>query len=659
MKQLLTFVLLLLSFMSIGQDTTYSLPESQIVGIRIEKREPSNMISFSTDSIEPFISKIQDPFFIIERNIPGVYAQSDNGQSNGYSYLRIRGIDQTRINFNLNGIPLNEMEDQGIYFSNMPGFYNYLGKISVQKGVGTSKYGNSSIGGSVNMETKDMTKKSIEYNSFLFGTYKNQFQNLFYSSGINKNGLALQLGGTYAMNSGFKYNSNNEGGSVFYNVGYFKKNNIIKLYGFNGISKNQLSFYGVDMATLDIDYRTNLNSITDRDTFKQNFASLNWVNISNQNVKFNTSLYYNNVNGTYNTGGLLFGVNSNQFGLMSNIVINNNVNIGFNTNIYSREHFGSDSMGYFTDQVGNYVLSVDRYENIGYKKDGTTYIKGHNKIGSINTYYDLQLRKVWFNIPNFETNWTFFNPKIGFKKINYNDDFYLNLGLTSREPTRTDIIQNMSQKNGLYGVNIDNTSNVISNYKLSPEKLFNIESGYTYHNSDIRLNTNVYLMNIKNEFVSTGNIDFYSGFMEKVVQPSTIRTGFEFQTNINISNRLSMFGNGFIQYNNIVSINKKIPFTPSYTSSFGFIFKLNPIDIGFTNLTVSSMYMNLDNTQKSQSYNITNGFVQYKLSNLTFSVKMDNLFNNKYYIPAMMIGSMPTYYVGQLYNWSINLNYKI
>ena len=72
---------------------------------------------------------------------PGVLAQSDAGSPYGYSYVRMRGLDQTRINFTLNVIPLNEMEDQGIYFSNMPDFLANMREVQVQRGIGTSKYG--------------------------------------------------------------------------------------------------------------------------------------------------------------------------------------------------------------------------------------------------------------------------------------------------------------------------------------------------------------------------------------------------------------------------------------------------------------------------------------------------------------------------------------
>lgn len=204
MKKLLFSILLFfLSFLSFSQ---ISLNEVNISAIRYEKNYPITQTIIKTDSIE-FLKTQKDPFFIIDKLSPSIYSQSDNGDGNGYSYTRLRGIDQTRINFNLNGIPLNEMEDQGIYFSNMPGFYNYISDISVQRGIGTSKYGNTSIGGSVNMESKNMFIKNTEFNSSLISNdiYENNFDFL-YSSG-NKNGFAYQGGISYLNNNGFKEHS--------------------------------------------------------------------------------------------------------------------------------------------------------------------------------------------------------------------------------------------------------------------------------------------------------------------------------------------------------------------------------------------------------------------------------------------------------------------
>ena len=244
------------------------------------------------------------------------------------------------------------------------------------------------------MESKDMTKKIREINILLNSNLpENQFYNAFYSPGLDRNGLTYQLGGTYQKNQGFKEHSGNKGGSIFYGIGLYKKYNIFKLYGVSGFSHNQLAFYGTPIND-SISYTTNLNSINDKDKFNQNLISLNWVNFSKDNLKFNTSAYFGNVNGIYNTGGINFGVNSQQYGLMSNMVYEskyNFINLSLNANTYKREHFGQDYNGVYFD-----TISISDYRNIGYKNDISTFFKYIRVVNKFNLFTDIQFRYVYF-----------------------------------------------------------------------------------------------------------------------------------------------------------------------------------------------------------------------------------------------------------------------
>jgi hypothetical protein len=420
----------------------------------------------------------------------------------------------------------------------------------------------------------------------------------------------------------------------------------------------------------------NLNSPLDRDTFNQNLVTANWVNFSKSNVKFNTSIYFNNVNGTYNTGGILFGVNSYQYGAMSNMVYekNNNVlNIGLNSNIYQRGHFGSDNGGYY-----DFPSNVSKYSNTGYKKDVITFGKYSRVIGNFNTFVDLQLRSVWFNTNDSKTyNWTFLNPKIGFKHLDKNSSTYFSLGYTQREPTRTDIIQGIIQSNKLEYGNPDN-SIFLSKYNsnLSPEKVTDIELGHNYHNKKIDINVNVYLMNINNEFVSTGTIDPYSGFMTKKSVESTLRAGFESDGRFNI-NKFNLFYSFQYQLNKLFDssfdttihtstiIIESIPFNPNLISSVGTSYKIDGFTFGIVGQYVSKMAidmtcLNCSTPQNfSKEYWTLNGFCDYQFKQVSFGFKFNNLLNQKYYIPAGISANLPTYYVGQLQNWSVSFKYKL
>ena len=659
-KKILTLVLFALPFIGRSQDTTtVKLADVQVIGIHHDKRDPVSITTINTDSIAQFVSRRKDPFFVLEKLVPSVYAQSDNGQSNGYSYMRMRGLDQTRINFNLNGVPLNEMEDQGIYFSNMPGFYNYISSISVERGIGTSKYGNTSVAGSVNMETYGMGQKFLDINTLMYSSTKgNTFSNFMYSSGIDSSGLSLQLGGTYISNVGFKEHSANDGGSIYYSLGYFKKNNIFKIWGFSGMTHNQLAYIGVDRPTIDSDYKYNANMTSDKDTFNQNLSCISWINYKNPRATFNTTAYFENVNGHYSSFQTLFGVKSYQFGLMSNMVYRfkeNYINIGVNTNVYQRTHTGSDSSGLFYG-------TFSPYTNTGYKQDGIVYLKGVDISGNFNVFYDAQIRLVHFNTSDgYKKDWFFFNPRVGIKYFAKNNETYLSFGITHREPTRSDMIQQIIQTNQITAGNSDNT--ILCKYpdslKLRPEIVTNIELGNNFHIENLQINSNVYFMGIQNEFVATGNMDPFSGLMQKEQKTLSVRFGIEESVQLKLNN-LSLYWNMNLQESRLPNDSMTtIPFCPTFIGGMGCSYKLGKFNIGLTEQYVSSMYMSLsDQTVKSSPYYITNGFINWRYKNTTTSVKLNNLFDSKYYIPAMMSGNVPTFYVGQTFNWSLNFNIR-
>jgi hypothetical protein len=520
------------------------------------------------------------------------------------------------------------------------------------------------------MESRDMTKHIEEVNFLVRSNLpNNQYYNFFYSPGLSKKGFAYQLGGTWQENQGFKDHSGNQGGSIFYGLGLYKKSNIFKIYGFSGVIHNQLAFNGVSMDTLSkYGYTYNSNWVTDRDTFNQNLACFNWVNFSKTNIKFNTSAYFNNVNGKYNTFGTMFGVNSYQYGAMSNMVYekaDNILNVGINTNIYQRNHFGTDFNGIYYPQNSDTIPT--RYTNTGYKKDVIAFAKYTQVIGNFNAFADVQFRSVWFNTNDSRTyNWTFLNPKFGFKYLTNKSSTHITFGYTQREPTRTDITQNIIQNNLIYGGNPDNStflSKYISN--LTPERVTDIELGHNYHNKWIDVNGNIYLMTIENEFVSTGYIDPYSGFMVKKSVNSTLRTGFESDGKIKLNN-FNIFYTFQYQFNKLIdsSFVQSIPFNPNLISSLGASYKMGGFTIGVVGQYVSSMAidmscLNCSTPQHfSKEYWTLNGFCDYQYNKVSIGFKFNNFLNQKYYIPAGISAGTPTYYVGQLQNWTINVKYK-
>ena len=637
-------------------DSLKTLKELQVIGLNPIASEPVTLSIIKCDSLKD-LNQGYDPFFMISKLSSNTLAQSDNGTGMGYSYMRIRGLDQTRINFTLNGIPLNEMEDQGIYFSNMPGFYSNINNIQVQRGIGTSKYGTTSIAGSINMESKSPLKKETIVEVGL-GDFDTKRLSVNYASGLIKNSkIAVYSQFGESTTEGFKNHSESRGFNYFGEIGYFGDKNTIKLYGFLGASRNQLAFNPVSKTDINtFGYRYNSNSLRDTDRFSQNFIVLNWINYQKKNIKFNTSIYTNGVNGKYNIGidtiNYTFKVDGRQTGALTNFIYEKNnliVNTGLNYNYYQRSHFGP------TDS--------SNYKNTGYKQDYIAYSKIIYPINKIRLFADIQIRRVDFLYngsfkKNF--NWLFFNPKFGAKYLGNHFDNYISLGKTSREPGRSDIF---------YGNDNPNKSDTIIN--LSPEHVYDLEIGTTYHNQNLILSGNIYLMKFYNEYVATGNIDVYSGLMKKKVFTNSLRTGIELDGSYTIKKFMFLIN---------TSISKNKVYT-DYLANQTYIFKeqttpygspdflMNNIiqygkmfKISLNGSYVSKIYLN--NTQSDRlstpKYYIVGGAASLNLDDdISLVLNVNNIFNQKYYLPGGVISDDPAYYVGSLRSLFITLKIKI
>jgi iron complex outermembrane receptor protein len=667
MKKFIIIILLsILSLNLFSQDSLreVNLSEVQVVGIKPTKLEPITISTLIIDSITNFY-KGDDPFFIINRYTPNVFSQSDNGSNYGYSYIRLRGLDQTRINFTLNGIPLNEMEDQGIYFSNMPDFLSNIGKIEIQRGIGSSKYGNTSFAGSVNMTSKSILNKEIS-GEIGVGSFNTLRQNIRYSSGLLKNKFAFSSSLSYLKSDGFRDNSSTEGFTYFGEFGYFDKKNIVKLWGFSGRSKNDMAWLATTKEQINEDYKYNLNSEEEVDQFNQNLVSLNWINFKHKNITTNSSLYFNNINGFY-TSFLdssqlgLFSLNSYQGGAMSNVVYeknNFNLNSGINFNIYARSHTLAD----------NLYPSVHFYKNWGYKKDFITYFKLNRNFNGLNLFLDLQYRWVNFNYNNeLSYNWNFINPKFGAKYESKSWSTYISLASTGREVTRTDLLRgydNIDEIKNNRLIAFSDTFQVNS----KPERCYNIEIGGSFHTKTFKISANFFGMSFIDERIPTGIINYIGLTIKNPVEESS-RIGLEIESQVSfkgftIGNNLSVmrsrikfWTNGVDTYQNVESAN-----TPRFLMTNYLQYKWKKTFINLNGYFVSSMF--LDNTQNNllttPNYYILNTSLGTEYKIFALSININNITNQKFYLPGgVSPDNQPTYYVGALSNIFVKIRVSL
>ena len=640
MKKVLLSVLLVvinvITLFSVNKnDTTKTI---QLSNVEITGGRPSLVYPISEKTVTlNYINKEnygQEMGVFLEKT-PSITTQSDGGNQNGYMYFRLRGIDQTRINVTLNGSPLNDQEDQAAYYSNYPNFLINLKSVQIQRGVGTSSNGTSSFGGSINFEGKDGldTMKSVTLSNGSFGT---KVGNVTYSTGLLKNNFAFVSSLSMYKSDGYRYHSGGSGFSGYISGGYYTKNDVIKLTSFTGKSNNDMAWLASPKDSITKDSKHNPLPDTDKDQFTQTFVQLQQIhNFSNNSVNTNT-LYYNRLDGKYDVFGTKIGLGSNFYGFMSNYNYKQksyNLNVGVHLNTYSREHF-------------DYVS----YNNTGTKNEVSAYFKPEYIINDFNIYGDFQLRTTKFSYSGDTVikpiTWTFFNPRVGTTyKITSNQNLYTSIGLSHREPTRTD----------MFG----GSDNLITLNPLKPESVVDYELGYRYNTNKLKLNVNLYFMDFTNELTLVGAVGTNSLSLMTSVEKS-YRSGVEFDGKYIINKHFSISNNTILSRNNIVGDNKN--FTPLYTPSFITNQDVEYNNKGFYGVLscrfVSKSYINLENTSYCPSYYTINTKLGYNYKSFDISVNGVNITNTKYYTGGYVDMSGDNYFIGTPISFYATLKYN-
>jgi len=634
MKYFILFLLTLLTSQQLKAqdtprlDTTKTLKEV-IVTYQADKLTPITFQNLSSIDLKAK-STGQEPSFLLSE-LPSITVYSDAGNTQGYSYFRMRGIDQTRINITLDGVPLNEPEDQGTYFSNYPDILNSVSKIQIQRGVGTSKNGVASYGGSVQLFSPnlyDSTKKTfgIGYGSFnslrAFGEF---------NSGI-KNKKALYVRASQVYSDGYKYNSSNNSQSVFISSGLFYDKATWKINLLAGHQQNQLAWLGVSDSLISTDRKTNANK-NEKDKFTQCLVQLQNSWRPNTVSTIQTSVYYTFVNGNYdfNLDNFLglpttselynYAFQSNLIGVFSNYTFSKkrfNWTTGIHGNIYDRQHLGSEKT------LGQL------YKNTGYKNEVSVFTKADYTIKKITFFADIQYRYSTFDyngtVSFDKMNWHFINPKAGLSyAIKENSTLYYSIGKTGREPTRND----------LFGGNDDLLADSLGNAIVSiktPEYVLNQELGFRHQSQKLNVNLNLYYMDFKNEILLDGKFGPNGLALTNKVEQS-FRTGIEVSVTYKINKNFSLINNSSFNYSRIKE--QKEVFTPILTPPIIInqeaVYFYKRFSIALSARYQDKSYIDFANTSTVKNYFLINARVQYNIKGFQFCVFLNNISNTQYF----------------------------
>ena len=638
MRQLLFILgLVLITIQAESQDTskTVSLNDVVITGVRADSKTPVSQKTIKKSSIDSTYQGEELP--LILDKTPSVTSQSDGGHPNGYTTFRLRGIDQTRINMTLNGVPLNEPEDQGVYTSNYPGFVNNIKSMQIQRGVGTSTNGVASYAGSINFESQNGIQKKTEID-LGGGSWNTQRINVSNSTGLSKKGFALFTDVSAYKTDGYKYHSGGSGYSFFTSGGYYSNKDIVKLTGFIGNSKNKMAWLAVSDSMIKVDRRTNDNTEGDNDNFTQTLIQLQHMRSITSNSKITSTIFYNRLDGVWDlslasigagTDKINFQLGSNFGGLMSNYNYTNDkvkINFGVSANEYQRTH--SSSM--YPD------TKVLFYKNTGTKNEVASFFKVGYDIGKLTLFADAQGRMVEFSYIGDTTmpkqTWSFFNPKAGLvysqsSTINY----YVSVGQSHREPTRTN----------MFGGN----DNLIGFVPIKPEEVVDYELGTNIDKERLQLQTNLYYMDFKNEITLLGALGS-NGLPLMTNVSKSFRSGVEIDVNYRLNKMVSLENNTNYSYNRIVDNN--ITFQPLYTpvlvSNNAVKITYNKIVFGITAKVNSKAYINFENTVTTPAFVLYGLNVGYESKKYAVLITGNNLTSVNYFTSGYAIGNTPYYF---------------
>jgi iron complex outermembrane receptor protein len=670
----------LFSFLSFSQvkDTTQvnKLDEVLVSAVRVTTQTP---VSFSNlDKKEIKFRNLGQDIPILMNYLPSVVTTSDAGNGVGYTGIRVRGSDATRVNVTINGIPYNDSESHGTYWVNMPDFASSLESVQLQRGVGTSTNGSGAFGASLNMLTDSYAKESNGEISNSFGSFNTRKHTVKFSTGLMDDHFELAGRLSALKSDGYIDRASSDLKSYFLQGTYVGKTTLIKALAFGGKEKTYQSWNGIDAETVITDRTFNSAGIftdesgntrfydNETDNYQQDHFQLHWSEKVSENWNTNLAFFYSKGKGYYEN--YKEDADMSDYGLVpvgtvttTDLVrqkwLDNDfygttfsanyksekldVILGGGYNKYEGSHFGKVIWARFASQS---ELGDRYYDDAATKTDGNIFAKANYQIvEKLSLFGDLQLRNVHYKANSPETglvndNFNFFNPKAGLSfEINDKNQLYASYARANREPNRTDY----------------------ENGSPRPEKLNDLEFGLRHNTAKVKLNANVYYMAYKDQLILTGELDDVGAPIRKNSGDS-YRLGLEVDATIALSDKLIIRPNFTISSNKNKDFrferdgvltalgNTNIAYSPNFIA--GNIVTFLPVtnfQVSFLSKIVGEQYMgNIDSEgSKLKSYFVNDLNVSYEFTpkSVFKSILLTGLVNNIFDYSYVSNGYFYTY----------------
>jgi iron complex outermembrane receptor protein len=629
--------------------------EIVVAATRANKFQPSTYTDISGQEIKKSNFGQDLPFLL--GMVPGAVINSDAGAGIGYTGIRIRGVDPSRINVTINGIPVNDQESHGVFWVNMPDFASSVQNIQVQRGAGTSTNGAGAFGASINLQTNSVKKDAYAEVMQGFGSYNTWRSTVLFGTGLTEQGWSFEGRLSRITSDGFIDRASSNLRSFYLSGAHYGKKSVLKANVFGGHEITYQAWNGVpeprfrnDEAgmmryagdvPLDPEHLLNSGSRTynaytypnEVDNYQQTHYQLHYSYQLSRRLMANLSLHYTRGRGyfeqyrqdeklsSYGLPEVITGqdtvrrtdlarrrwLDNDFYGTVYSLSYRASDKLqlifGGGYNVYEGDHFGEITWARF---ASNSQPGTRYYNNYARKSDLNFYAKASYAFTpKFQGYLDLQYRGIDYSFEGLDDDggtapsrlkFSFFNPKGGLVYFLPGDDqLYFSYSQANREPLRNDLVDNLPAS------------------RPTSEKLHDLELGYRFQRRNYFLQANAYYMNYKNQLILTGKVNDV-GAPTHVNVPESYRAGLELEASFNLfrflqwnisagysRNRTSLFTEivadweGGPQQENVYR-NTRISFSPDLVAASFFRFKvIKNMEIDWINRYVSRQY--LDNTE--------------------------------------------------------------
>jgi len=667
------------------EGSVFGLETVEIRGTWANDKYPFAKTDYSEKQLTDMNTAVDAPFLL--QYAPSVVVSSDAGAGVGYTGIRIRGVDPTRVNVTVNGIPLNDSESQSVYWVNLPDIMNSVKDIQIQRGVGTSTNGAGTFGATINLNTNKVEMHNYARIEGSLGSYNTRKLGIEVGTGLLNDKFTLDGRYSVISSDGYVDRAKSALTSFFISGARISPKQSLRFNVFSGNEITYQSWYGLPVQYKDTDRTFNAAGIdndfsrvdnpygNEVDNYKQIHYQLFLQRKIRPNLNMDAAIHY--------TRGLGFfeQFKSDQsledYGLLpaakANLIRRKWLDNHFFGGVYNiKKNFGSSELivgGGLHDYIGRHFGEVNSvydlnvkipegytyYDNNANKLDFNTYAKYQHDFGALSAFVDLQYRLVNYSFVGKNDDGNpldqniihhFFNPKAGlFYTLSNYSNLYASFAVANREPNRGDYTESSPSD------------------RPRPERLYDYEAGMRLGTKSISFGTNLYLMSYKDHLVLTGKLNDVGDYT-KVNIPDSYRAGIELDVAANLSgvldfgasltisrNKVGAFTEYIDDWDNGSQIavdhtNTDISFSPDLVA--GAEVKWNVIqtfakesmhkmDVSWRNKYVGKQY--LDNTMNEGAsldpFHYSDVILRYGIQkgwfkNASIELHVLNAFNNKY-----------------------------